>query len=86
MENMDLMTAIEAAEKYDIAIEKILTAVQLRWLRYELYCSILFVHEKEFRQLLRQHKTEYIQTTFDGFGGEEKRIEPTKKGRRKANE
>lgn len=86
MENADLMTAIEAAEKYGIALEKILTAVQLRWLRYELYCGIIFVHEKEFRQLLRQHKTEYIQTTFDGFGGEEKRIEPVKKGRRKAHE
>lgn len=64
MENMDLMTAAEAAEKYDIAQEKILTAVQLRWLRFERAGGILFIHEKEFRQLLLRHKTEYIQTAF----------------------
>lgn len=86
MDNADLMTAVEAAEKYNIALEKILTAVQLRWLRFELAGGILFIHEKEFRQLLRQRKTEYIQTAFAELGGAEKRIEPTKKGRRKANE
>lgn len=68
MENADLMTAVDAAEKYGIELEKILTAVQLRWLRFELAGGILFIHEKEFRQLLRHRKTEYIQTTFAGFG------------------
>lgn len=74
MINADLMTAAEAAEKYGIALEKILTAVQLRWLRYELYCGIIFIHEREFRLLLRNRKTEYIQTAFAEFGGEEKRL------------
>lgn len=86
MDNADLMTAVDAAEKYGIELEKILTAVQLRWLRRKLFGGSIYIHEKEFRQLLRQRKTEYIQTAFAELGGAEKRIEPTKKGRRKANE
>lgn len=64
MDNADLMTAVEAAEKYNIALAKILTTVQLRWLRHEIFGGLLFVHEKELRQLLRRRKTEYIQTAF----------------------
>ena len=64
MDNADLMTAVDTAEKYVIELEKILTAVQLRWLRHEIFGGLLFVHEKELRQLLLRHKTEYIQTAF----------------------
>ena len=41
MENADLMTAVDTAEKYGIELEKILTAVQLRWLRRKLFGGII---------------------------------------------
>lgn len=83
----NMIIAVEAARKYNVELWRIFAAIDAGLLTAEIgIAGLTCIDEQQFIELLERHKPHYIQTAFAEFGGHEQRIEPMKKGRRKAHE